>query len=148
MKRAVLILVVAAVVAVIAYKLTTGGREQTPPQAAPPAAAASPASAQTTAQSKATFYLFHDPSDQDAGCRLIYAFADRAERELGDRVEVRRPDVEREKGVVEQYQVKVLPTIVIVSPEGKVEGRFEGEEGETAEQINQALTKLKNAPRS
>lgn len=147
MKRAVLILVVAAVVAVIAYKLTTGGREQTPPQAAP-AAAASPASTQTTAQSKATFYLFHDPSDQDAGCRRIYAFADRAERELGDRVDVRRPDVEREKGVVEQYQVKVLPTIVIVSPEGKVEGRFEGEEGETAEQIDQALTKLKNAPRS
>lgn len=147
MKRTVLILVVAAVVAVIVYKLATGGKEQPPPPAAP-AVAASPASARTTAQSKATFYLFHDPSDQDAGCRRIYAFADRAERELGDRVEVRRPDVEREKGVVEQYQVKVLPTIVIVSPEGKVEGRFEGEEGETAEQIDQALMKLKNAPRS
>lgn len=36
--------------------------------------------------------LFHDPSDQDAGCRRIYAFADQAERELSGKIEVRRPD--------------------------------------------------------
>ena len=60
--------------------------------AQPIAATSSP-----SVQGKSAFYLFHDPSDQDEGCRRIYAFADRAEREFSSRLEVKRPDVKERK---------------------------------------------------
>ena len=134
MKRAILVLVIVAVAAVIAYKLV--GRKSGPqPQPAP--------SSQASTTGKPVFYLFHDPSDQDAGCRRIYAFADRAESELAGKVDVKRPDVDREKTLVDQYQVRVLPTILLVSPTGSVEERFEGEDKATAARIEQALDRLK-----
>lgn len=135
MKRVILGLAVVAVAAVIGYKLMDKKPE---PQ---PIAATSPASA----QGKSTFYLFHDPSDQDEGCQRIYAFADRAEREFSGRLEVKRPDVKSEKSVVDKYQVRVLPTILIVSPAGAVEGRFEGEDKETVTRIEEAFSRLKEA---
>lgn len=137
MKRAIFAVVILAAAAVIAYKLS--GNKQPAPSA--PGAS----STTTTAQTKFLFYLFHDPSDQDEGCRRIYAFADRAERELAGRVEVRRPDVKNEKDIVDQYRVRVLPTILIVSPAGAVEGRFQGEDKETSAQLEQAFTHLKSA---
>src|SRR6266508_2937480 len=81
---------------------------------------------------KPVFYLFHDPADQDEGCRRIYSFADRAERELAGKIEVRRPDVKSEKSVAEKYQVRVLPTILVVGADDAVKERFEGEEKEAA----------------
>ena len=135
MKKVILILVILAVSAVIVYKLV--GRKSDP-QPKPASA-----SLQDSPSGKPVFYLFHDPSDQDAGCRRIYAFADRCETELAGKVEVKRPDVEREKTLVEQYQVRVLPTILLVSPTGSVEERFEGEDKATAARIEQALDRLK-----
>ena len=135
MKKAILVLVIVAVAAVIAFKLA-GRKSEPQPQPAPVAS-------QASTSGKPIFYLFHDPSDQDAGCRRIYAFADQAENELAGKVEVRRPDVEREKTLVEQYQVRVLPTILIVSPTGEVKERFEGEDKATAERIDQSLASLK-----
>lgn len=134
MKRVILGLVFVAVAAVIGYKLV--GQKQTPQLVTTPSSA--------TAQAKPIFFLFHDPSDQDEGCRRIYAFADRAERELTGRVEVKRPDVKSEKSIVDQYQVRVLPTILIVSPTGAVEGRFEGEDKETVARIEQAFSQLRD----
>lgn len=136
MKRAILILVIVAVVAVVAVKLVS--RRQTPASPAPP-----PGTSSLTAQTKPTLYLFRDPSDQDEGCRRIYEYADRAERELAGRVEVRRPDVEREKSTLAEYQVRVLPTILLVSPTGEVQERFEGEGSVTAQRIEQTLQRLK-----
>lgn len=141
MKRVILVVVVVAVAALVAVKLMNRTKQETQPVAQ--TTTNPPSSNQTSTQSRPVFYLFHDPSDQDEGCRRIYAFADRAERELGGRVEVRRPDVERERNVVEQYQVRVLPTILLVSTNGTVEERFEGEDRETAVRIEQTLTRLK-----
>lgn len=135
MKRVILGLVIVAVVAVIGYKLM--GKKPEPQ----PIAATSSASA----QGKSAFILFHDPSDQDEGCRRIYAFADRAEREFSSRLEVKRPDVKSEKSIVDKYQVKVLPTILIVSPAGTVEERFEGEGKETVAKLEQAFSRLKGS---
>jgi hypothetical protein len=56
---------------------------------------------------------------------------------------VRRPDVEREKSTLAQYQVRVLPTILLVSPTGEVQERFEGEGSATAQRIEQTLQRLK-----
>ena len=137
MKKAILVLVIVAVAAVIGFKLV--GRKSVPqPQ---PTSVGS----QASTSGKPVFYLFHDPSDQDAGCRRIYAFADRAESELAGKVEVKRPDVEREKTLVDEYQVRVLPTILLVSPTGSVEERFEGEDKATAARIEQALDRLKGS---
>lgn len=133
MKRVILGLVIVAVVAVIGYKLM--GKK---PEPQPIAATSSP-----SVQGKSAFYLFHDPSDQDEGCRRIYAFADRAEREFSSRLEVKRPDVKSEKSIVDKYQVRVLPTILIVSPAGAIEGRFEGEDKETVARIEEAFSRLK-----
>lgn len=135
MKRVILALVIVAVAGIIGYKLV-GKKEELPL-----ATATAPASV----QGKPVFYLFHDPGDQDEGCRRIYAFADRAERELAGRVEVKRPDVKSEKSVVDKYQVRVLPTILIVSPAGAVEGRFEGEDKGTVARIEEAFSRLKEA---
>lgn len=128
MKKSILLLVIVAVVAIIAYKLI-GNK--------PPS--------RETPSSVATFYLFHNPQDQDGECRQIYSFADRAERELVGRYEVKRPDVKAEKALVDKFQVRVLPTILIVSPTGEVEQRFEGEGEEVASRIENALTRLKEA---
>ena len=137
MKKAILALVIVAAAALITYKLVST-KQSAQPQPTPAASNASNA-----VTGKRVFYLFHDPSDQDAGCRRIYSFADRAESELAGKVEVRRPDVKSEKSLVDQYQVRVLPTILVVSPSGTVEDRFEGEDRETAERIDQALARLK-----
>lgn len=137
MKRVILVLIIVAIAAVLVVKLA--GRKQQPQP--PSAVVTAPSSA--SIQSKPILYLFHDPSDQDAGCRRIYAYADRAERELAGRIEVRRPDVKHEKSIIERYQVRVLPTILLVSPTGAVEERFEGEDSSTAERIERALERLK-----
>lgn len=135
MKKAILVLVIVAIAAVIGFKLA-GRKSEPQPQPAPVVS-------QASTSGRSVFYLFHDPSDQDAGCRRIYAFADRAESELAGKVEVKRPDVEQEKTLVDQYQVRVLPTILLVSPTGSVEERFEGEDKGTAARIEQALVRLK-----
>lgn len=133
MKRAILAVVILAAAAIIGYKLY--GEKQPPPSA--------PVASLTASPTKSVFYLFHDPSDQDEGCRRIYAFADRAERELVGRVEVKRPDVKNEKSVADKYQVRVLPTILIVAPDGAVGGRFEGEDKGTVARLEEAFNRLK-----
>jgi thioredoxin-like negative regulator of GroEL len=68
---------------------------------------------------------------------------DRAERELVGKLEVRWVDVDREMNLVKQFQVRVLPTILLVSPSGAVAERFESEDSSTAARIEQALERLK-----
>lgn len=143
MKKAILAFVILAVVAIIAYKFI-GGNQPTAEQKND-SAVSTPATNQTVAQSKSTFYLFHDPSDQDAGCRRIYAFADQAESELSARVEVKRPDVKTEKVIVDKYQVRVLPTILVVAPDGQITERFEGEDGDTIKGLEGMISRLKTA---
>ena len=93
---------------------------------------------------KSTIYLFHNPKDQDDECRKIYAFADQAEKELYGSVIVRRPDIEREPALLDRYSVHVLPTILILSPDGKEQARFQGEGDTVAEALKKALEKLKH----
>ena len=143
MKKLILILVIAAVVAIIAYKLI-GNKS--------PSGETNPTSSTTSSrdatpikeQALTTFYLFHNPQDQDEECRQIYAFADRAERELVGRLEVKRPDVKAEKSLVDKFQVRVLPTVLIISPTGEVQERFEGEGEAVASRIETALRRLKD----
>ena len=149
MKNAILALVILAVVAIVAFKVISG-RSQPQPTPAPAAAASAPVSAPPTApapsaQGKLVLYLFRDASDNDAGCQRIYAYADRAEKDFAGKVDVRRPDVEREKATAEQFHVKVLPTILLVSPNGEVQERFEGEDRETVAKLDQAFDRLKTA---
>lgn len=143
MKKVILAVCVLAIVGVVVYKFA--GRQEAP-QPPPAVGTATPASS-ATGQAKSIFYLFHDPSDQDAGCRRIYSFADRAESELSDKVEVKRPDVENEKSIVEQYEVRVLPTILVITPDGKVAERHEGEDGETVKRLEGMMARLKESAR-
>lgn len=141
-KKSILVLVVIAVVAIIAYKLIANkspARETNPSSTVSSSRDATP----TKTQPVATFYLFHNPQDQDEGCRQIYSFADRAERELTGRVEVKRPDVKADKALVDKFQVRVLPTILIVSPAGEVQDRFEGEGEQVISRIENAFARLK-----
>lgn len=136
-KWGILILTVLAAAAVLVIKTRTAEHRTLPTAAA----------AANTATDKRIVYLFHDARDQDEGCRRIYAFADRAEKELSGEVVVRRPDVDRDTALLRRYSVKVLPTILIAGPGGKEEARFEGE-GESVEAaLNKALEGLKTAKR-
>lgn len=149
MKKAILILVVLAVAGILAYKFIGSGNQtsETKPtvaNTAAPTAASSPATnAPTTTEAQKVFYLFHNPKDQDEECREIYAYADRVERELAGRVIVKRPDVKTEKALVEKYKVKVLPTILITSPDGREQERFEGEGEKVSSGVETAIAKLK-----
>src|SRR6266540_3664839 len=127
MKKLILALVVAAVAGIAIWKTMN----RTSPEQAQTAATTSVSTA-SGSPGKPVFYLFHDPADQDEGCRRVYSFADRAERELAGKIEVRRPDVKSEKSVAEKYQVRVLPTILVVGADDAVKERFEGEEKEAA----------------
>lgn len=140
MKKLILVLVVLVVVAIVTYKLMGN---KPPSDQTNTAASSSQNVTPTKAQAVATFFLFHNPQDQDEECRQIYSFADRAERELVGRFEVRRPDVKAEKALVDKFQVRVLPTILIVSPTGEVQERFEGEGEQVASRIENAFTRLK-----
>lgn len=147
MKKAILVLVVLAVAGILVYKFA-GGKQSNVTEQPQTAAVTKPnnntANMNSAAQqTKSTFYLFHDPSDQDAGCRRVYAFADRAESELASRVEVKRPDVKADKATVDKFKVRVLPTILLVAPDGQVTERFEGEDGETIKQLGEMMTRLK-----
>jgi thioredoxin-like negative regulator of GroEL len=131
MKKLILALIVVAAAGIVIWK-TTNRNAPTQP-------------AVTVSPGKPVFYLFHDPADQDEGCRRIYSFADRAERELAGKVDVRRPDVKNERSEVERYQVRVLPTILVVDAGGAVKERFEGEEKELVAQLEAMMTRLKTS---
>jgi len=137
MKKLILALIIAAAAGIVIYKMTN--------RPAPAPAQTTVTSSASTAAGKPVFYLFHDPADQDDGCRLIYSFADRAERELAGKIEVKRPEVKSEKGVVDKYQVRVLPTILVVDSSGAVKERFEGEEKETVTRLEEMMTRLKTS---
>lgn len=137
MKKLILALIIAAAAGIVIYKMTN--------RPAPAPAQTTVTSSASTASGKPVFYLFHDPADQDEGCRRIYSFADRAERELAGKIEVKRPEVKSEKGVVDKYQVRVLPTILVVDSSGAVKERFEGEEKETVTRLEEMMTRLKTS---
>src|SRR6266508_1849585 len=139
MKQLLLALIVAAAAGIVIYKMMN--------RAEPAPAQTAVTSSASTSSGKPVFYLFHDPADQDEGCRRIYSFADRARRELAGKIEVKRPDVKSEKGVVDKYQVRVLPTILVVDAGGAVKERFEGEEKETAARLEDMMTRLKTSLR-
>ncbi|SRR6266508_3322542 len=142
MKKLILALVVAAVAGIAIWKTMN----RTSPEQAQTAATTSVSTA-SGSPGKPVFYLFHDPADQDEGCRRVYSFADRAERELAGKIEVKRPDVKGEKGVVDKYQVRVLPTILVVDAGGAVKERFEGEEKETVARLEEMMARLKTSLR-
>jgi thioredoxin-like negative regulator of GroEL len=137
MRKLLLALIVAAAAGVVIYKMTN--------RTAPAPGQTAVTSSTSTAPGKPVFYLFHNPADQDEGCRRIYSFADRAERELAGKIEVKRPDVKSEKSVVEKYQVRVLPTILLVGADDVVKERFEGEEKETAARLEEMMARLKTS---
>ncbi|HQU81696.1 MAG TPA: thioredoxin domain-containing protein [Pyrinomonadaceae bacterium] len=148
MKKAILFLVVLAVAGILAYKFIGSGNQtnDTKPSVANTAEAAvasSPVTKAQTTEAQKIFYLFHNPKDQDEECRKIYAYADRAERELAGRVIVKRPDVKTESALVEKYKVKVLPTILIASPDGTEQERFEGEGEKVSTGVENAIARLK-----
>lgn len=148
MKKAILVLVVLAVAGILAYKFIGSSQPNVTEQSQTATITPNSNTLSTnpaTQQTKSTFYLFHDPSDQDEGCRVIYAFADRAESELASRVEVKRPDVKADKATMDKFKVRVLPTILLVAPDGQVTERFEGEDGKTIKQLGEMIARLKTA---
>ncbi len=122
MKKLILALILASVAGIVIWK-TTNRPATTPSQ-----------TVATSISGKPVFYLFHDPADQDEGCRLIYSF-----------VEVKRPDVKSEMSIVDKYQVRVLPTILVVDSTGAVKERFEGEEKKTVAQLEEMMARLKTS---
>lgn len=147
MKIVILVIVVLAVAGVLGYKFLGDKTPATNINAVVTTnSTAAPATkTQVATESQKVFYLFHNPKDQDAECRTIYAFADDVERDLPGRVKVLRPDVKAETALVEKYKVKVLPTILITSPDGTEQERFEGEGEKITAGVKNAVAKLKES---
>lgn len=58
-------------------------------------------------------------------CRLVDPILERVVNGL-DGVELRRVNVETEKSLTEEFEVKSLPTLIMRSPDGRVLGRMVG----------------------
>ena len=108
-----------------------------------PQAISAPTRPSERSTQKATLYLFHNPKDQDEECREIYAFADRAEKELADKLIVKRPDPKVDEVLLKRYSIRVLPTILIASTQGDELERFEGEGEVVSSNLHQMMERWK-----
>lgn len=140
-KTLILMVVILAVAGIFAYKFVGNKTSTTNTNVA--VVTASPQPTHNPIDAQKVLYLFHDPRDQDAGCRAIYAFADTAEKDLQGKVKVERPELKKEAALIDKYKVKVLPTILIASADGTEQERFEGEGPQVSSRIKDALAKLK-----
>jgi hypothetical protein len=80
MKKGILIVVILSVAGILAYKFV-GNKTPAANTNVAVVTASPPANTQPANDAQKVLYLFHDPRDQDEGCRAIYAFADSAEKD-------------------------------------------------------------------
>lgn len=107
-----------------------------------PAAEAPPAAPARKA-GESTLYLFLDDRDHDAGCESVYAAFERERAGLPRGVVSVRVDARRDPELAKRLGVRMLPTILLVGPDGAVAERVEGEGGEVEGRLRRLAAGLR-----
>ena len=91
-------------------------------------------------------YLFFDDRDHDAGCEGVYAAFEKAKAGLPAGFESARFDIQREPARAENLGVRMLPTILLIRPDGTVAARIEGEGDEVYGKLRELISRLSKRP--
>lgn len=78
--------------------------------------------------------------DNSPSCKIIHGLVEQAADRYGDQIEVIQTDWSPDNPLIEQYQIRFLPTVVFIGRDGKEVGRIIGESKSVQEQLAQALS--------
>lgn len=133
-------LVVLAVVGVLVAKRFVQGA----PSAGVGTDAAMTAKVADTAGNAPTAYLFFNGKDQDSGCQALYGLFDQEAKALPPEVKIVRVDVNSgDDTLIDRYQVRVLPTVLLVDAKGEVKERIAGEGTEVEARLRTVLARAR-----
>ena len=77
--------------------------------------------------------------DQDPACQEIYRLVDEAEASYGESIAVMKSDWSADNPWIERYDIRFVPAVVFLDPEGNEIERFVGESSTVRENLKEAL---------
>ena len=80
--------------------------------------------------------------DNSPSCRVIHRLVDEAEQRYGGQITFRQLDWSADNPLIERYQVRFLPTVVLIDHKGKEVGRIMGESPAVQARLKDALARL------
>lgn len=83
-------------------------------------------------------------ADNSASCRAIYKIVDDAELLHGDKINFIKTDWSEDNLLIKKYQIRFLPTVILVGPDNVEVGRIIGESIATQQKLKQALSTVEN----
>lgn len=63
-------------------------------------------------------------------CKAMAPSMEKMEKKYGDRIEFRKVDVDQESELANEYNITAVPTLVVLSADGKILDRMEGSQTE------------------
>lgn len=74
-------------------------------------------------------------------CKAMAPAMEKMEKKYGDRIEFRKVDVDQESELANQYNITAVPTLIVITADGKILDRMEGSqtEGELDKMFNALL---------
>ena len=80
--------------------------------------------------------------DNSPSCRVIHRLVDEAEQHYGNRISFQQLDWSAGNPLIDRYQVRFLPTVVLVDHKGKEVGRIIGESPAVQARLKDTLARL------
>ena len=80
--------------------------------------------------------------DSSPSCRAIHRLVDEAEQQYGNQISFRQLDWSPDNPLIERYQVRFLPTVVLIDHKGKEVGRIMGESPAVQARLKDTLARL------
>lgn len=80
--------------------------------------------------------------DNSPSCRAIHRLVDAAEQRYGRQISFRQLDWSPNNTLIEHYQVRFLPTVLLIDREGKEVGRIIGESPAVQARLKDTLAQL------
>ena len=73
-------------------------------------------------------------------CKAMAPDMEKMEKKYAGKIEFRKIDVDKEQELAEKYNITAVPTIVVLSPDGKILDSTEG--GQTADELDKMFSAL------
>ena len=80
--------------------------------------------------------------DNSPSCRVIHRLVDEAEQHYGNRISFHQLDWSPDNPLIERYQVRFLPTVVLIDQNGTEVGRIIGESSAVQARLKDTLARL------
>lgn len=73
-------------------------------------------------------------------CKAMAPAMEEMKKKYGDRIDIKKIDIDEEPGLAQQYDIECVPTIVILSPEGDVIDKIVG--AQPVEALDELFSRL------